>query len=326
MPTSRQTLWLWLGFFVIVAILLRVQRTMFAHGNLGGRRTIAWFVLGLAFVGMMYPLYEFEWLGAKLEEPSDSPGADAAMMYVSAYLMEYALSFDMAFVMSFACREYRVPMHVRSRVIFWGMIGSVLVRLVILGGASHLLRAFAWLSYLFGVLALVSFLSALRNKQARVVKPSDAGETTGQVKGRVSGILSRSGRLTERKYDQELLVAERGRMTLTLAGACVLVIVVWDILFALDSIAVLSVTKTTFVAVTSNVIAVIAQRSWIFTKSLERIRYPLISTALLLGIAGVKLLTYRHVHVPHVVWLATIAGVVLLGGVEASLWSNQRTG
>src|SRR6185295_14195977 len=99
--------------------------------------TVAWVCLGLSFAGVVYLIYEMGWLGARVNH-----GSDAAITYVSAYLLEQALSIDNIFVMSLLFRSFRVPVKYQHRVLFWGILGAIVFRIVMLGGGAYLANRF----------------------------------------------------------------------------------------------------------------------------------------------------------------------------------------
>src|SRR6185503_16762647 len=109
--------------------------------------TAGWMALGLSFAGVVYLIYENGWLGATLVEPSPEPGTDAAITYVSAYLLEQALSVDNIFVISLLFRSFRVPKKYQHRVLFWGIMGAIVFRIVMLGGGAYLANRFTWIFY-----------------------------------------------------------------------------------------------------------------------------------------------------------------------------------
>src|ERR1043166_3598612 len=118
--------------------------------------TVGWICLGLSFSGVVYLIYEHAWLGAQMAStPGAAPGgvgdgSDAAITYVSAYLLEQALSIDNIFVMSLLFASFRVPAKYQHRVLFWGILGAIVFRIAMLGGGAFLAKRFTWVFYVFG--------------------------------------------------------------------------------------------------------------------------------------------------------------------------------
>src|SRR5687767_2115189 len=149
-------IWFWLGFFAFVAVLLALDLGVLHRKattptiRSAAYWTAAWMALGLSFTGLVYLMYQHSWLGATLVEPAEHPGTDAAIMYVSAYLLEYALSVDNIFVISLLFTSFRVPSKYQHRVLFWGIMGAIVFRLIMLGGGAWVANKFDWVFYVFG--------------------------------------------------------------------------------------------------------------------------------------------------------------------------------
>jgi tellurite resistance protein TerC len=113
--------------------------------------TVGWVALGLSFAGMVYLIYERGWFGAHMHGQSpEGTGSDAAITYVSAYLLEQALSVDNIFVIGLLFHSFRVPVKYQHRVLFWGIIGAIGFRVTMLGGGAYLASRFDWIFYVFG--------------------------------------------------------------------------------------------------------------------------------------------------------------------------------
>lgn len=300
--------WLWLGFSGLVSVLLLLQRKSLTPINRARAYSAAvWFVVGLSFAALVYPMYEHAWFGATLDEASARPGADATTMFISAYLVEYALAFDNLFVISLLFRKYRVPQEHQPRAVFWGLVAAMAMRLGILCGATSLARAFAWTFYVFAAVVVYSGVKAL-------TPPAD-DEQRGDALER---LLRGTGRLAREDHGARFWVIQNGRIALTTLAACVVYGALIEFLFALDSVAVVSVNTTTFVIVTSNLLAAIALRGWLpMLDTIQAIRCPEKAIAALLVLLGIKLLTHHHFHVPPAILLAVITGLIGAAVVES---------
>src|SRR5882724_11448374 len=134
-------IWFWLGFFALVALLLvldlgvlhRKQKEPTLKSAIGW--TVGWVALGLSFGGIVYLMYEHGWFGEHVAgtKTVGGTGGDATITYVSAYLLEQALSIDNIFVMSLLFRSFRVPIKYQHRVLFWGILGAIGFRIIMLG-------------------------------------------------------------------------------------------------------------------------------------------------------------------------------------------------
>src|SRR5215470_1008742 len=304
-------IWFWLGFFALVALLLfldlGVLHRRAAEPSLRSAVawTVGWICLGLSFSGVVYLIYEHAWLGAQMTAapahgrafgvvPVAGGGSDAAITYVSAYLLEQALSIDNIFVMSLLFHSFRVPAKYQHRVLFWGILGAIGFRITMLGGGAFLAKRFTWVFYLFG-----AYLGWQGIKLLRGVDGDHGGKFTVEIDG---------------------------RRALTTVAVCLVVIELTDIVFAFDSIpAVLAVSQDTFIIITSNIFAILGLRSlyFVLAGAMAKFKYLKIALAFLLILIGVKLILHDIVDLSHAISLALIAGIIG-AGVVASVVASRR--
>jgi tellurite resistance protein TerC len=306
---------LWLVFVAIVGVLLLCYRkTSAATGRWAVVWTVVWSVGGLALAGLVYLLYEHGWLGAELAEPSDQPGADAATMFLSAYLLEYALAFGNVVMFAAVFKRHRVPEAVRPRIMLWGLAGGLVARALVVAVGTLLACASAWTLHVAGPFVGLQALSALI---------SDSDDDT----------LDRARRPSHWRHDR-VVDGDRGgrfwgrkdgRLALTIAGACALAIALLETVYALESATLLmAVSRTTFVVVLSSVVATIALRSWFsMLEVFEDLRFPRFSVSALLLVIAIKLLARDRVPVSHVETLAVITALVGAGVAEMLLAARR---
>lgn len=323
-------IWFWLGFFALVALLLfldlGVLHRKAAEPSLKSAAwwTVAWVCLGLAFAGVVYLIYEYGWLGAHMSGTKDGValggGGDAAITYVSAYLLEQALSIDNIFVMSLLFRSFRVPVKYQHRVLFWGILGAIVFRVAMLGGGAYLATRFTWVFYVFGAYLAWQGVKLLRGED------DDDGDHDKSLAIRA---LRRFVRIVDGDHGGKFTVRIDGRRALTTVAVCLVVVELTDIVFALDSIpAVLSVSQDTFIIVTSNIFAIMGLRSlyFVLAGAMSKFKYLKIALAVLLILIGVKLIAHDVPAVKelsHAWSLAGIAGIIG-AGVVASVIANRR--
>lgn len=316
-------IWFWFGFFIFVAVLLALDLGVLnrkPHApslKSAAYWTAGWMALGFAFTGVVYLMYDRAWLGATLIEASTSPGSDASFMYVSAYLLEYALSVDNIFVISLLFHSFRVPVQYQHRVLFWGILGAIVFRLAMLGGGAWLAHQFSWIFYVFGLYLAYQGVKLLRGGEE---------EEGSHEKSLVVRILRRFVRIVDGDHGGKFRVTVDGKRALTTLAVCLVSIELTDIVFALDSIpAVLSVSQDIFIMVTSNIFAIMGLRSlyFVLAGAMDKFRYLKIALAILLIVIGAKMFFHGHIHVPHAVSLGLIAGIIGTG-VLASVLANRR--
>jgi len=327
-------IWFWVGFFTFVAFLLALDLGVLHRKNetptikSAAYWTVAWMSLGLAFTGLVFLMYDNAWLDATLMErnevtgllePSKNPGPNASFMYVSAYLLEYALSVDNIFVISLLFTQFRIPGKYQHRILFWGIMGAIVFRLAMLSGGAFLAQKFDWIFYIFGAYLAYQGFGLLRH--------DDDGDDDGPPKqSRLVRILRRWVRISDGDHGGKFKVMIDGKKFWTTAFICLISIELTDVVFALDSIpAVLSVSEDVFIMVTSNIFAILGLRSlyFVLAGAMDKFKYLKIALAILLIVIGAKMIAHNHLHVPHAVSLALIAGIIG-AGVAASILANRR--
>lgn len=320
-------IYFWLGFFGLVALLLfidlgvlnRKAHTPTIKSALAW--TIGWVALGLSFAGVVYCMYEYGWLGAHLKgcpPGQNHDGADAAITYVSAYLLEQALSIDNIFVMSLLFTSFKIPPKYQHRVLFWGILGAIVFRVIMLGGGAFLVNKFDWIFYVFG--------GYLAYQGVKLMRQGDEDDEGGHDKSIAVRILRRFVRIVDGDHGGKFLVHVNGRRALTTVAVCLVVVELTDVVFALDSIpAVLSVSQETFIMVTSNIFAIMGLRSlyFVLAGAMAQFKYLKLALAVLLILIGGKMIAHHWYQMPHVLSLVLIAGIIG-SGVVASIVSTRR--
>ena len=311
-------IWFWLGYFGLVALLLFLDLGVFHRKaeeqslKNAAAWTAGWMSLGLSFTGVVYLMFENKWLGI-----TGPPGGEAAVTYLSAYLLEQALSVDNIFVIALLFHSFRVPDKYQHRVLFWGIMGAIVFRISMLGGGIWLASKFDWVFYLFGAYLAYQGFGLLREDNE---EEEDVTQSWGVR------FLRRFVKVVDGDFGGKFIIKIDGRKALTTTAVCLISIELTDIVFALDSIpAVLSVSQHSFIIITSNIFAIMGLRSLYFVLqgAMKQLRYLKLALAVLLMGIGVKLFLHNHVHVSHVISLAAIATIIGVG-VIASLIATKR--
>ncbi len=313
-------MWLWIGFLVLVALLLALDLGVF-HKNPHAVTakealywSIAWITLGSSFTGFVYLVFENGWFDATLLSPEGVPlpfepghGAIAATRYITAYLLEKSLSVDNIFVIALVFNQFKVdPIH-RHRVLFWGVLGAIVMRAGMLLGGLWLLHHFTWLFYVFGGYLVFTGLKLL------LPEKEDDG-THGE------GTVARLRRWLHVAPDSpdhagKFFTRVDGKLALTMLGLTLIVIEWTDLIFALDSIpAVIAVAPEPFIVFTSNIFAIMGLRSLYFVlesaiHKFGELKYAL---AVILTFIGGKMIAHDWVHLPNWVSLTVIVTAISL--------------
>ena len=316
--------WLWTGFFVVVLLLLALDLGVLHRKAepIGIRAaalwSLGWVLVSLSFNGVIYVLYSRHVFGVGLPDamhPEGLSGAQAALDFLTAYLVEKSLSVDNIFVMALVFRFFKVPPRFQHRVLFWGILGAIVSRGAMIGVGVWLVQRFDWIFYVFGGLLLFSAVKMLlsRNKE---VHPED------------SRIVRYARRLVTVSSDfggGRFITRVDGRFAVTTLFLVLLVIEASDVVFAVDSIpAVFAITTDPFLAMTSNIFAILGLRAMYFMLAgvLDRFRYLDLALTVILGGIGLKMVLHAHVHVSNG-WSLGFIAVTLAVGALASLRTDS---
>ena len=245
-------------------------------------------------------------------------GPDPALEYFTGYIIEYSLSMDNIFVFVLIFSRFAVPAAYQHRVLFWGILGALVMRAVMIGVGATLIKEFHWIIYIFGAFLIVSGIRMARS----------GVEEVHPERNPVIRAVSRTVPITRDYVGPHFLIREAGRLKATPLFIVLILVETTDLIFAVDSIpAIFAVTQDPFIVYTSNVFAILGLRSLYFVLrgAVEKFYYLTHSLAAILVFAGVKMLLIDVYKVPTLVALLVI--VALLGvGLLASLLRAQRLG
>lgn len=263
-----------------------------------------WIAISLAFGG-------FVWFVA---------GPDAGSRYLTAYLVEKSLSIDNVFVFAVIFSGLAVPEKHRYHVLFWGVIGALVFRLLFIIAGSALLSTFSWLVYIFGAFLVFTGIRLLRGGDDEETDPQD---------NRVLKLLRRVLPVTEDYQGGNFFVRQDGKRFATPLLAALVVIETSDVIFAIDSVpAVLSLTQTAFVAYSAMAFAVLGLRALYFALEglVDRFVYLHYGLAAILIFLGVEFILQGFgIHVPTYASLLFIAAVITVS-IVASLRATRGGG
>jgi len=314
-------IWFWLGYFGLVALLLFLdlgvihRKAQEQSLRSAAMWTVGWIALGLSFSGIVFLMYEHRWLDIK-----GPAGGEAAITYVSAYLLEQALSVDNIFVISMVFRSFKVPIKYQHRVLFWGILGAIGFRIIMLGGGVWLARRFDWIFYVFGAYLAWQGFQLVRGKEEEPdIENSWGVRQVRKVVRVVNG----------EEHGNTFSVIINGRRALTTVALCLITIEFTDIVFALDSIpAVLSVSSETFIIVTSNIFAIMGLRSlyFVLAGAMKKFQYLELALGVLLIGIGIKMIGHAGgiFHISHLVSLIAIAGIIASGIIASMLFGKPE--
>ncbi len=323
---------MWGGFLLLVLSVLAVDLGVFNRRDHvpSGREAVAFtavtIVLAFGFAVFIYVAYGAHWRGLGLTpdaiggRPND--GHTAVVKFLTGYVVELSLSMDNVFVIALIFRHLGVPAIYQHRVLFWGVLGALVMRGGMIAGGAALVSRYHWVMYVFGVFLIVTSLRMLFAK---------AHDTPVEERWIVRW-LNRHTRVTDRYHAQHFLVRIDGKSWITPLAVALILVETTDLLFAVDSIpAIFAITTDPFLVFTSNVFAILCLRSLYFGLAgmIQQFRYLSVSLAVILGIVGVKMLVAGPVDrvlgdQQNVVMLATVL-TVLVAGAVASAVADRRS-
>jgi tellurite resistance protein TerC len=243
-------------------------------------------------------------------------GRTAGLEFVTGYVIELSLSVDNLFVFLLIFRYFRVPAEYQHPVLFWGIVGALLMRGVFILAGVGLIGRFHWIIYIFGAFLVYGGARLMRQGSVEV-HPE---------KNPVLRLFRRWVPVTEDHEGSRFFVRRQGLYATPLL-VVLLVVETTDVLFAVDSIpAVLAITLNAFIVYTSNVFAVLGLRSMYFALAgmMEMFEYLHYGLSIILIFVGVKMLASHYYQIPTGVTLATVA-VILLVSVLASVVHPKKT-
>ena len=319
------TVLIWSGFIAVILGLLALDLGVFNKRphEISATEALAWsavwVAMSLAFTVLVYWLYEHNWMGVGLAFPEDTDGRTAALEFLTGYLLEKSLSLDNIFVIALIFTYFRVPLAYQHRVLFWGVLGALVMRGVMISVGAVLLQRFTWMTYVFGVLLLVSAarMFAVRHDD---LSPEE-------------NILVRWTRrwipITRDFHGCRFFVRENGVRMATPLLLVLVMVETTDVVFAIDSIpAIFAVTEHAFIVYTSNIFALLGLRSLYFALAplLTRFRYLKASLVVILAYVGVKMLLAHSHPIPATASLVVVGSILATGVIASVLVRHEPTG
>jgi tellurite resistance protein TerC len=295
------SIWFWIAFNIGVLALLALDLGLFhrdAHAPSVKEAAIwsgVWVSLSLLFAAGVFTF----------------AGSTAGVEFLTGYLIEYSLSIDNIFVFVLIFGFFAVPAAYQHRVLFWGILGALIMRGALIGVGAVLLQQFHWVIYFFGALLVFSG-----------IRMATQGERDISLEKNVAvRLFRRFMPVSAGFHGQRFFIRERGVLMATPLLLVLLVVETTDLIFALDSIpAIFAVTDEPFLVYTSNVCAILGLRSLYFLLAgvVDKFHYLKPALSLILVWVGAKMLLSEVYHVPTVLSLFVI-GVILASAVVASL-------
>jgi tellurite resistance protein TerC len=309
---------MWSAFVVFVLVLLALDLGVFhRHAHVVKTKealawTVVWVAVALLFNAFVYFAYEHHWLGLS-SHWTDLDGTSAAVLFFTGYVVEKMLSVDNVFVIALIFAYFAVPGQIQHRVLFWGIIGALVMRAAMILVGAALISRFHWILYVFGLFLVFTAAKMLFVKQ--VSNPANNS---------LVRLVRRWFPVTDCYVGERLAIWSNGRLMLTPLAIALVAVESTDLMFAVDSIpAIFAITEDPFLLFSSNVFAVLGLRSLYFALAdlMNKLYYLKLTLAVLLALIGVKMLLKDVLHaIPGVTYYTLGAVAVILAiGIVASL-------
>lgn len=295
---------LWIGFNLFVLAMLALDLGVFHRRPhaVSLRESLVWTAVWIGLAGL-FNLGVWYWLGPV-----------KGVEFLTGYLIEKSLSIDNVFVFALIFSAFAVPEIYQHRVLFWGVLGALVMRAIMIAAGSVLLTKFAWIIYVFGAFLLLTGLKMIFRRE----QPPDSPDRHPVVRW-----VRRLIPVTSDYRDAAFFVREHGRLLATPLFVVLVLVEFSDLVFAVDSIpAIFAVTSDPFIVYTSNVFAILGLRSLYFALAgvMHRFVYLKTGLGLVLAFVGLKLLLAQTAWKIDSLVSLVVVTAILAGAVLASLY------
>lgn len=303
----REDLWAWIGFSAFVLTMLAVDLGIFQRKprEVSLKEALGWSAvwIGLAMV-FNVGIYHRH-------------GGEKALQFLTGYLVELSLSVDNLFVFLLVFGYFKVPAQYRHKVLFWGILGALIMRAVFIAAGVTLIAKFHWIIYVFGALLVASGIKMTLQKNKEMLP-----ERNPMLK-----LFRRVMQVSPEYQGGQFFVKQHGQTLATPLFVVLLILESTDLVFAVDSVpAVLAITPDPFIVFTSNAFAILGLRSMFFALEgvMKRFHYLHYGLSAVLVFVGTKMLLAGFYKIPTWVSLSVIVSILSVSMI-ASLGSKQRT-
>lgn len=294
--------------FVIAMLLLDLGVFQRKEHEIGIREALGWSAFWIA-LSLAFNLGLYFW-----------QGKEVALQFLTGYLIEKALSVDNLFVFLLLFMYFKVPGKYQHKVLFWGILGALVMRGALITIGVALITKFHWIIYVFGVFLVFTGVKMGFQKETAEVHPE---------KNIVVRLFRKLIPVTAGYHGSKFFVKIDGRWYATLLTIVLIVVETTDLVFAVDSIpAIFAITTDPFIVYTSNVFAILGLRALYFALAglMNLFHYLKIGLAVVLSFVGVKMLLAEVYPIPIVVALGVVGSVIALSVLASIIWPSKKEG
>ncbi|MNS43193.1 Inner membrane protein alx [compost metagenome] len=309
----------WICFLTAILLFLALDLGVFnktphiISSKEAGKWTGIWVTLSFLFSGVIYWLYSNNYIA----NPDSLKPIDASMKFVTGYLIELSLSIDNIFVIAIIFAAFRIPQKYQHRVLFWGILGAIVFRGLMIYFGVLLIHKFTWTAYVFGAFLIYTAMKMLFTGEDEKFQPK---------KSFIYKSLKKIMPISNHIDEEHFFVRRRHITAATPLFVALVVIEVMDVVFAIDSVpAILAITSDPFLVFSSNIFAILGLRSMYFFLShmLDKFAHLEYSLIAILTFVGLKMLLHDYIKLPEWVSLAFIA-ISLLVGILVSIKMSKK--
>jgi tellurite resistance protein TerC len=314
LPILGRPAWLWLSFLAVVVTLLALDLGVLHRKSreIGVAESL-WLSAGYIAVALLFGAWVWHELGP-----------ERGLEYYTGFLVEKSLSLDNVFVIALIFTYFAVPRALQHRVLFWGILGVIVLRAIMIGAGAALVSQFSWILYLFGAFLVATGIKMLWMSSQG---PMDIGSNP------LLKLLRRKLRVTLQLHGNAFFVRQADPATgqpvlwATPLFLALCLVEFADLIFAVDSVpAIFAITTDPYIVYTSNIFAILGLRALYFALAamIDRFAYLKYALALILVFVGTKIFLVNIVgKIPPTVSLGVI-GTLIAGGIAYSLWKTRR--
>ena len=300
---------IWFGFTAFIVLMLAIDLIVFhkKEHEIKLKEAISWAVVWIT-LALLFNLLVYHYFGHKL-----------ALEFLAGFLIEKALSVDNLFVFIIILSYFAVPAKLQHRVIFWGVLGALIMRAVFVLTGAILLEKFEWLIYVLGAFLVYTGAKTFFGDDDDKIQPD---------KNPVIKLVRKIIPITSDFRESAFFVREHGRLYATPLFLVLIVIELTDVVFAVDSVpAVFAVSRDPFIVYTSNIFAILGLRALFFvlSKAMKEMEYLKYGLGFILAFVGTKMLVSHYYKIPVLISLGIIISVLSLT-VVASLRAKKKRG
>ncbi len=304
---AAHSIWEWLAFSAIIGFMLVLDLGVFHKKShkVSIKESLAWTAVWIC-LALMFNAWIFY-----------AQGEQKGLEFLSGYVIEKSLSIDNIFVISLIFTYFRVPPQYQHRVLFWGVLGALVFRIIFIFAGVALIQKFSWMIYVFGAFLVITGLKMLREEEKTIEIESNP----------MIVFVKKFVKISPNFEGEKFKTIIDGKTYFTPLFLVLVMIETTDIIFAVDSIpAILAITPDPYIVFTSNVFAILGLRSLYFALNgiMEMFEYINYALAGILVFVGVKMIISSWYHVPTIVSVGVIF-TLLIASIVASIYFPKKS-